>query len=126
MEHSDDAQGIGDGFGNPMAARIPPPPLLDHEPRPEEAETGIGGNADIDGSVQFEQKGWILKVRCPAQLGELNVVQVHVHPDMTAEVLGRCLFQAMVAHSPVHSEPIVVSRQEHRIAVTFVSLDKCA
>jgi hypothetical protein len=110
MEQSDDAQGIGDKAGNQRADRIPPPPLLDHESGPEEAETGIGGNADIDGSVQFEQKkGWILKVRCPAQRGDSTAVQVHVHPDMTAEVLGRCLFQAMLAHSPDPSEPIVVS-----------------
>jgi hypothetical protein len=101
------------GSASQRPGRIPPPPLMEpefgwEESEPEPAGQGIFAHDDDDNRTA---NNCILHVRCPNKAGGSAVVKIQVYEEMTSELLGRCVFQAISAYSSVHSDPVVVRAQ---------------
>jgi hypothetical protein len=99
------------GSASQRPGRIPPPPLMEPEFGWEESEPVDEGIFAHDGGDNRTAHNCILHVRCPNKAGGSAVVKIQVYEEMTSELLGRCVFQAISAYSSVHSDPVVVRAQ---------------
>lgn len=92
------------------ADRIPPPP-------PRTAEYGWDEDVDEQDpyglAVETDATDFFLKVRCsmvsrtntsnrPERLPPMQILHIHVHRNMSAELLGKCVSQAVSPYSGVH------------------------
>jgi hypothetical protein len=87
----------------------PPPPLPDHDSTCDTTQDNLNRSNDDDPSEQ--QTGCILRVRCPVKSGGSMMVKIQLYEEMSAELLGRCVSQAVASYSSANPETIVVSRR---------------